>query len=117
MRVQINWIMVVVATLCMCAACGPEDVEYDQSTMHIEGTNPKRFVDGMGIAWGSQWDQLPTQLDQEEWDRVNLVKIATAGATNTNLSFDWINIQPESGTAYDWSYVDNQVIQAEKRGL
>ena len=118
MRVQINRVMVVVsATLCMCAACGLEDVEYDRATTHIEGTNPKRFVDGMGIAWGSQWSQLTTQPDREEWDRVNLVKIATAGATSTNLSFDWINIQPNSRTAYDWSYVDNQVVQAEKRGL
>lgn len=92
------------------------DVATVTATPGNSGTDPQRFAFGIGVSWGSQWQELPTYSERVDWDRRSLNAIENAGATATNASFDWVNIELAPGV-YDWSYADHQVLEAERRGL
>ena len=79
--------------------------------------DPRRFQFGIGHAWAPQWGTsvLPTSAWQV-FDTANLDQIVNAGGTSSNLSFDWVGIEPTQGVR-DWSYADQQVVEFEQRGL
>lgn len=93
---------------------------HDTATVTVQAANvpdPQRFQYGIGHAWAPQWGT--TALPPSAWqafDTANLDQIVKAGGTATNLSLDWIMIEPTQGIR-DWSYADQQVVEAEQRGL
>jgi len=86
-------------------------------TARVAGSpDPQRFQFGIGVAWAPQWGSALPRSSWQAVDTANLDQIVKAGATSTNLSFDWSSIEPTRGLR-DWSYADQQVAEVEKRGL
>jgi hypothetical protein len=105
-----------VGTYTVTGACGSLR---DSAVVTAQGTvvpDPLRFQFGIGHAWAPQWGSTLPRSSWYAFDAANLDQIVKAGATSTNLSFDWISIEPTQGVR-DWSYADQQVAEVEKRGL
>jgi hypothetical protein len=82
----------------------------------VGSPDPHRFELGIAVTWGPQWGSALPRSSWQAFDTASLDQIVKAGATSTNLRFDWISIEPTQGVR-DWSYADQQVAEVEKRGL
>jgi hypothetical protein len=68
------------------------------------------------MAWAPQWGNAVPRSSWHAFDAANLDQISTAGATSTNIRFDWSSIE-QTPDQPDWRYADHQVAEVEKRGL
>jgi hypothetical protein len=76
----------------------------------------RRFVFGLGASWAPVWGSSLPRSSWQAFDIANLDQVVAAGATATDLVFDWRAIEPVEGVR-DWSYSDHRVAEIEKRGL
>jgi hypothetical protein len=96
---------------------GPNGDLRDATTAQVpRAPDSHRFQLGIGLAWAPQWGSELPPASWQAFDAANLDQIVKAGATSTNLRFDWSSIEPAQGLR-DWSYADHQVAEVEKRGL
>lgn len=77
-------------------------------------SEPRPFIYGCGIVWGS-WLGLPPE-QAKAFDRLSMDLIRQMGGTNVPVNFAWIDIEPRPGELH-WDYVDHQVEEARRRGL